>query len=110
MNASVILLSAQDSILKVFTRTNEQGNFTIPQLERGSYRVLITYPKFELFSDLITVEDAKIDLHDIKISSRAHVLEEVVITQKLPIKIKGDTIEYNAGSFETEKMLSSKIY
>ncbi|MEN5088974.1 outer membrane beta-barrel protein [Sphingobacterium faecium] len=103
MNASVILLSAQDSILKVFTRTNEEGNFSIQPLEKGNYRVLVTYPKFELFSDLITVEDTKIDLHDIKISSRAHVLEEVVITQKLPIKIKGDTIEYNAGSFETEK-------
>lgn len=102
-NASVILLTAQDSILKVFTRTNEEGNFNIQPLEKGAYRVLITYPKFELYSDLINVEDSKIDLHDIKISSRANVLEEVVITQKLPIKIKGDTIEYNAGSFETEK-------
>lgn len=102
-NASVILLTAQDSILKVFTRTNEAGNFTIPQLENGAYRVLITYPKFELYSDLIKADGNKIDLHDIKISSRANVLEEVVITQKLPIRIKGDTIEYNASSYETEK-------
>ena len=102
-NASVILLTVQDSILKVFTRTNEEGNFNIQPLEKGAYRVLVTYPKFELYSDIINVDDTKIDLHDIKISSRANVLEEVVITQKLPIKIKGDTIEYNAGSFETEK-------
>ncbi|UIR56148.1 TonB-dependent receptor [Sphingobacterium sp. SRCM116780] len=103
INATVILLTAQDSILKAFTRTNEEGNFTLQSIEKGSYLVLITYPKFELHSENITVADTKIDLKDIRINSRANVLEEVVITQKLPIKIKGDTIEYNAASFETEK-------
>ncbi|AIM38850.1 hypothetical protein KO02_20690 [Sphingobacterium sp. ML3W] len=103
VNASIILLTAQDSILKTFTRTNDVGNFSIQQLEKGSYRILITYPKFELFSDVIVIDEGKVDLNDIKLSSRANILEEVVITHKLPIKIKGDTIEYNASSFETEK-------
>lgn len=103
LNASVILLSEQDSILKTFTRTNEAGVFDMQSIENGSYRILVTYPKFELYSEVIKLEKNTIDLQDIKISSRANLLEEVVITHKLPIKIKGDTIEYNAGSFETEK-------
>src|SRR5690606_40103586 len=42
-------------------------------------------------------------LDEILLSSQANLIEEVVVTGKIPIRIKGDTIEYDAGSFETEK-------
>ncbi|WP_343562155.1 TonB-dependent receptor [Sphingobacterium sp.] len=101
-NASVILLNT-DSVLRYFNRANEEGKFQIKNIKPGSYILLATYPKFELYSDTIELKGQDIDFGDIKINSQKNVLEEVIITRRLPITIKGDTIEYDAASFETEK-------
>ncbi len=101
-NASVILLN-RDSVLRYFNRANEEGKFQIKNIKPGSYIILATYPKFELYSDTIDIRDQDIDLNDIKINSQRNVLEEVIITRRLPITLKGDTIEYDAASFATEK-------
>ncbi|MFD1769452.1 outer membrane beta-barrel protein [Sphingobacterium suaedae] len=101
-NASIVLLDS-DSIMRYFTRATETGTFQFNNVKNGEYLLLTTYPKFEIYSQRISVHNKKIDLEAIKIRSQSNLLEEVVINQKIPIKIKGDTIEYDAGSFETEK-------
>ncbi|MBE8722778.1 outer membrane beta-barrel protein [Sphingobacterium pedocola] len=101
-NASVVLLN-QDSIMKYFVRADENGKFQIKSVAPGSYILLVSYPKFEVYSQKITIEDKNLDLESILISSQANLIEEVIVRQKLPITLKGDTIEYDAGSFETEK-------
>lgn len=101
-NASIILLN-RDSVLRYFNRANEEGRFQIKNIKPGSYIMLATYPKFELYSDTIQIADKDLDLHDIKINSQRNVLQEVIVTRRLPITLKGDTIEYDAGSFATEK-------
>ena len=101
-NTSVVLLDA-DSIMQYFTRTDQSGKFKLENIQQGEYLLLLTYPKFEIYSRPIEVKSDHIHLDTLKISSQANLLEEVVINQKIPIKIKGDTIEYDAGSFETEK-------
>jgi len=101
-NASVILLN-RDSVLRYFNRANEEGKFQVKNIKPGSYIILATYPKFELYSDTIQIADKDLDLHDIKINSQKNVLQEVIVTRRLPITLKGDTIEYDAASFATEK-------
>lgn len=101
-NASIVLLDT-DSIMRHFTRTNPKGEFRMKEIENGEYLILVTYPKFEIHSQRLTVKNNPVDLETIGINSQSNVLEEVVINQKIPIKIKGDTLEYDAGSFETEK-------
>jgi len=100
-NASIILLS-QDSILKHFVRADKDGNFQFKNIPNAQYIFLISYPKFELYSKNIELKQ-NTNLNTIGLSSQANLIEEVVIKQNLPIKLKGDTIEYNAASFETEK-------
>ncbi|TJZ62025.1 hypothetical protein FAZ15_05805 [Sphingobacterium olei] len=101
-NASVVLLN-QDSIMKYFVRADENGKFQIKNVAPGSYLLLVSYPKFEVYSQKIELENKDLNLESIKISSQANLIEEVIVRQKLPITLKGDTIEYDAGSFETEK-------
>ena len=101
-NASIVLLDT-DSIMRYFTRANPNGKFSLEKIEKGAYLLLVTYPKFEIYSQPLEIENDNIDLKTIGINSQSNLLEEVVINQKIPIKIKGDTIEYDAGSFETEK-------
>ncbi|MCA5005062.1 TonB-dependent receptor [Sphingobacterium bovistauri] len=100
-NATVVLLN-QDSILKYHTRANENGAFEFNKIKPDDYLLVISYPKFELHSEKIQLK-ANTKVNDILLSSQANLIEEVVVTGKIPIRIKGDTIEYDAGSFETEK-------
>lgn len=101
-NASVVLLN-QDSIMKYFVRVDENGKFQIKGVAQGAYLLLVSYPKFEVYSQEIVVQNKDLNLESIKINSQINLIEEVIVKQKLPITIKGDTIEYDAGSFETEK-------
>lgn len=100
-NATIVLLN-QDSILKYHTRANENGNFEFKKIKQEDYILIISYPKFELYSQKVQF-NKNTTLEDILLSSQANLIEEVVVTGKIPIRIKGDTIEYDAGSFETEK-------
>ena len=100
-NATIILLN-QDSILQYHSRANENGNFEFKNINPKEYLMIISYPKFEVFSKKINLEN-DIKLEAVLLNSQANLIEEVVVTAKIPIRIKGDTIEYDAGSFETEK-------
>lgn len=100
-NATIVVLN-KDSILQQFTRADENGKFQFKNMSIGNYRLLVTYPKFEVFSQDIDLKE-NITLADVEINSQQNVIEEVLIKAKLPITMKGDTTEYDAGSFETEK-------
>lgn len=101
-NASIVLLD-QDSIMQYFTRADEDGKFLFKKLTDSVYTLIVSYPKFELISNKISLKNQDLNLPPISLSSQANLIEEVVIQSKLPIRIKGDTLEYDAGSFETEK-------
>lgn len=100
--ASVTLMHKSDSVLESFTRTAEDGSFTLSTTTKGSYVLMITYPSFVDYVDIIDIKGAEaIDLGQIPLVSRTHLLKEFVLTQQIAaIKVKGDTIEYVADSFK----------
>ena len=99
--ASVTLIRAADSILETFTRTNDEGKFELHPDSAGEFVLMITFPGFADYVEKIDVKNNyPIDLGDIAMISRAHLLEEFVLTDQVAaIKIKGDTTEYMADSF-----------
>jgi hypothetical protein len=100
--ATIALLNPKDSILVNFARSGENGNFLIPKLDTGLYKLIVSYPQYaDYVQDLKILEDHNIG--NIKLSKAFLLLDEVAITGKIPVVIKGDTIEYNAGSFKVDK-------
>jgi hypothetical protein len=99
--ASVTLLRASDSILQTFTRTDASGNFTLTVPAKDKYLLMVSFPSFADYVDVITLKDDKtVDLGVIPMVSKSHLLSEFVLKQQLgAIKIKGDTTEYMADSF-----------
>lgn len=102
-NTSVMLLQAKDSILVTFGRTDAQGSFQFPAVKPGDYLFISSYPNYGDFFKNLSITDTPVDLGVINMQSRANLLEEVIVTGRIPVVIKGDTTEFDAGSFTVEK-------
>ena len=101
--AAVVLLNAKDSVLVKFVRTNENGSFSFPKIDTGTYRFIVSFPQYVDVVKDVTVGQEPIAFGTIKLSKAALLLEEAQVTGRIPVVMKGDTIEYDAGSFKVEK-------
>ncbi|WP_437920876.1 outer membrane beta-barrel protein [Sphingobacterium sp. LRF_L2] len=102
VNATVMLLQAKDSVLVAHTRADQDGKFSLRKPDSSAYLLIVTYPKFGDYFKEINSED-DISLGQIGLNSVSLLIEEVMVTGKIPIVIKGDTTEYDASSFAVEK-------
>ncbi|MDF2478888.1 MAG: hypothetical protein K0S24_4371 [Sphingobacterium sp.] len=101
-NATIMLLTARDSILTNFTRSDENGKFSLEQPASGEYFIVVTYPKYgEYYAEILPGQNYS--NMSIGMTSSTTLLEEVIVMGRVPISIKGDTTEYDAGSFKVEK-------
>lgn len=101
--AAVALLNPNDSVLIKFDRTTEQGTFQIANLDTGVYKMVVSYPQYADLVKDIHVPAEGLDLGTISLSKAALLLEEAQVNGRIPVVIKGDTIEYDAGSFKVEQ-------
>ncbi|MEL6674248.1 MAG: outer membrane beta-barrel family protein [Bacteroidota bacterium] len=105
VGATVMLLQAEDSVMKGFSLTDTKGRFLIPRAPAGEFVVQITRIGYGTFARPIVLSEEKPDrdLGVIKLNPRIIDLDEVVIEGSfIPIVIKKDTIEYNANAFKTK--------
>ena len=101
-NTVVALLKAKDSVLVKFTRSDKSGNFELKNLPAGKFFLMISYPKYADYIFPITLKgDTAADLGLVKMTLKSKLLEEVLVKQKIAaVRMKGDTLEYNADSFK----------
>ncbi|MBK9530472.1 MAG: outer membrane beta-barrel protein [Chitinophagaceae bacterium] len=99
-NAVVALLSAKDSVLYKFTRTDVTGNYAFKNLQPGNYVVMTTHPFFADMVLPLELKDTEMQIPLIALTSKSKLLEEVIVKTGSPIKIKGDTTVYTADSFK----------
>ena len=101
-SSTVMLLSAKDSSLVNFTRTDDKGAFSLKNIKSGNYVLKISFVGFIPHNQVIKpASEAVVDLGALKLKPITKELLEVVVkTAKAPLTIKGDTIEYNASSFK----------
>ena len=107
-NAVVALIKQSDSTLYTYTRTAPDGQFTLPSVKPGFYYLMITYPKFIDFMDIVEVRNDPVDLGNFPLIPRSALLENVIVSQNIAIRMKGDTIEYKADSFKVAEGASVK--
>ena len=105
LEANVSVLLARDSSFVQVQTTGGDGDFTIQNLALGRYRLLITYVGYRPKAVFVTLTAAQptVSLDTIKVLSQTQTLNEVVVVQERPpVSVKGDTLEFNAGSFKTQ--------
>lgn len=103
-HAVVSLLRSSDSVLVRFTRTNAQGEFNLTGLPGGKYVMLITFPKFADYADLITLEEGKqLRLGALPLTPASVLMKEVIVRVNNTMRIRGDTTEFTADSFKVRE-------
>jgi hypothetical protein len=104
-NTSVSVLNAKDSILRKFTRADGNGLFSIDNLTRGKFILLVTYPGYADYVEKFTLDSAHTvqDFGKLNMILRAKLLHDVIIKgERAAIKIKGDTTEFDARAYKTQ--------
>lgn len=104
--ATVLLLTQKDSSLVQFAASNVQGFFQLKNIPKGDFIFKITYVGYATYIKKISIHpeiSTEIDLGKIKLTPQSKLLSEVVVkSEKDPVTIKRDTIEFNASSFKTK--------
>ena len=100
--ATVMLLLPKDSSLVNFGRANDQGAFVFKNVKRQPYLLKASYVSYvPLQVDVNPAQEETLDVGALIMKPISKELFEVVVrTAKAPLSIRGDTIEYNAGSFK----------
>ncbi|WP_069661080.1 outer membrane beta-barrel protein [Arcticibacter eurypsychrophilus] len=105
LNASLSIMNSKDSTLAAFTRAKSDGSFSVDKLKAGKFFILLTYPGYADYVERFSLDSANRnkDFGAVKLILKANLLAEVLVKAKaVAVRIKGDTTEFNAGSFEIQ--------
>ncbi len=96
----IALINRSDSTLYQSVRADAAGKFEFTKIPPGRYTLMVSYPRMaDHLQELVITDTSKIDLKYINMISKAQLLEEVVVRAGVPIRMRGDTLEYTADSF-----------
>jgi hypothetical protein len=100
--ATVMLLNPADSTLVNFSRSDETGAFAFKNVKNSPYIFKISYIGHIPYQQHLNPSPTDVnDLGELRLQPISQELMEVVIrTAKAPLRIRGDTIEYDATTFK----------
>jgi hypothetical protein len=109
-SATVAVYRDSDSSLLQYTLPNNFGEFTVSRLLVNTpLRLIITHIGYKDFVKKFTIPvDAKelsmgmLYLYQLARDSSGDMLEKVVVTAIAPMRMKGDTLEFNADAFKMD--------
>ncbi|NVK52721.1 MAG: TonB-dependent receptor [Flavobacteriaceae bacterium] len=107
--ANVIALNKKTNALDSYGFTDAKGRYKLTLKLNASYSIKASFIGYKT-SDVLLETKEKDIVKDISLKEDA-TLDEVNITYKIPVSIKGDTLVYDADSFKagTEKKLGDVL-
>ncbi len=101
--ATAALLKPSDSTLAYFGITNPNGDFEIKKTSMGKFLLQVAYMGYQTTYRAIEVNTNTTNLGAIVLQPKTLTLGTTEITgEHIPILIKKDTVEYNAGAYKTK--------
>ncbi len=100
--ATAMLLNPVDSSLANFTTSNDKGEFTFNNVKNNTYIFKVSHVSFLPLQKIIEPSASGLnDLQIVEMKPLSKLLLEVVIrAAKAPLRIRGDTVEYDATTFK----------
>lgn len=98
--ASVVVLQPADSSLVAFGITRQDGAFRIERVPAGEHVLQISFLGFAAHTQAIEVRDRALDVGQVVLREDVAGLDALVVTaDHIPMVVRQDTLEYNAGAF-----------
>ncbi|MHA3789529.1 carboxypeptidase regulatory-like domain-containing protein [Flavobacterium hauense] len=98
--ASVIIKNNEGKFI-AYGITQENGNYTITVKDAGDYILEANFLGYEKQSHKISVTEGKDITQNFILKESQEVLKEVIIEAEAPVKLKGDTLVYDAKKLAT---------
>jgi hypothetical protein len=107
--ANVIAINQETNALESYGITDAKGTYNLALGKNGKYNVQVSYVGMKTLKEVIETKEADISRDFILAMDNA--LDAVELTYEMPVTIKGDTIIYNADSFQngTERKLGDVL-
>jgi hypothetical protein len=101
-NSTILILESKNSFLYKFSHADTSGKFEINNVKSGNYVLLVSCPNYADFIDTLSIGESNIDLGNIFITQKEHLLKEVTVQaiKKHAVQLIGDTTVFEADSFK----------
>ena len=99
MGANIVAVEKETQILDGFGISNDSGYFRLTLKKATDYDIKITFIGLKELAFVLN-EEKNIEKNFV-LEEQAESLDEVEVVYEMPVTIKGDTIIYNADSFNT---------
>jgi hypothetical protein len=84
-----------------FVVTGKSGAFMVRSLKPGDYSVVISFEGYAPIFQMTRIDTGTLDLGTLYLQKQTKELSTVIV-QAPPMKVKGDTVEYNASMYATK--------
>ena len=102
--ATVTVFKAADTTLITYRLSNPEGEFRVPGIPLNvACRVIISFSGYEAYRKEFTLTNEDVlELGNVPMTPTSISLEEVLVTsERPPVSVRSDTVEFNASSFKT---------
>ncbi len=97
--ANVIAINKETSGLESYGITDPQGKYTLELGANGTYEIQVSYVGMSTLKEVLSTEES--DIVKNYMLQPENALDEVELIYEMPVSIQGDTVVYNADSFNT---------
>ncbi|WP_299438450.1 carboxypeptidase regulatory-like domain-containing protein [uncultured Aquimarina sp.] len=97
--ANVIAINQETKILQAYGTTDSKGNYALNLSKNTEFKLTVSYIGMKDYEEVISI--GEIDITKNIVLRFGNTLDEVQITYEMPVTVKGDTLIYNADSFNT---------
>ncbi|NNM10237.1 MAG: TonB-dependent receptor [Flavobacteriaceae bacterium] len=97
--ANVIAIDQNTSTMESYAVTNPEGRYVLRLGRNGTYKLQVSYIGMKAVETIINTSEEDIT-RNFELSAD-NTLDEVNITYEMPVSVSGDTLTYNADSFNT---------
>ncbi len=97
--ANVIAINQETKGMEAYGITNDQGKFQLELSKNATFELQISYVGMQTLKETLTTGEEDLLKSFILISENA--LDEVELIYTMPVTVKGDTLVYDADSFNT---------
>ncbi len=97
--ANVVAINKETKGLESYGITNDQGEFKLELTKNKTYEIKVSFIGMAPFQEDLVVKEE--DIVKNYILNPENNLDAIELTYEMPVSIKGDTLVYNADSFNT---------